>query len=320
MVADYAVLCTLWNWILFVIDNKRVDLIWRVPDSRADIVKDYCAYQAMHSLITMGVVGFYFNSIAYRKSVSILSFLALDVGLALCLLFSFQHHQIVISVMTAAFLVVSIVMQSISSKSLRLYLCFILLLSLSVLLLIHSCIRLVLLLIPIRWSFSLTFINTAKKVIMEVQSVAILFCFASQLLIITLIRCCGLSLPHWLCVAPSCCLLCMFLLVHYFIQVVFLLHRRGFCSYLHPVPTATLPSTSSIPYFIVFASKLCLCVCFIVLVFYATQEPSQLVVGRIWQWCSITLLLFGISSTAMLITAWDAVGKENQLLLTESVV
>lgn len=172
----------------------------------------------------MGVVGFYFNSIAYRKSVSILSFLALDVGLALCLLFSFQHHQIVISVMTAAFLVVSIVIQSISSKSIRLYLCCILLLFVSVLLLIHSCIRLVLLLIPIRWSFSLTFINTAKKVIMEVQSVAILFCFASQLLIITLIRCCGLSLPHWLCVAPSCCLLCMFLLVHYFIQVVFLLH------------------------------------------------------------------------------------------------
>ena len=33
-----------------MIDNKRVDLIWRVPDSRADIVKDYCAYQAMHSL------------------------------------------------------------------------------------------------------------------------------------------------------------------------------------------------------------------------------------------------------------------------------
>ena len=172
----------------------------------------------------MGVVGFYFNSIAYRKSVSILSFLALDVGLALCLLFSFQHHQIVISVMTAAFLVVSIVKQSISSKSIRLYLCCILLLSVSVLLLILSCIRLSLLLIPIRWSFSLAFISTTKKVIMEVQSVAILFCFASQLLIITLIRCCGLSLPHWLCVAPSCCLLCMFLLAHYFIQVVFLLH------------------------------------------------------------------------------------------------
>ena len=48
--ADHTVLCTLWNWILFVIDHKRVDLIWRVPDSRADIVKDYCAYQAMHSL------------------------------------------------------------------------------------------------------------------------------------------------------------------------------------------------------------------------------------------------------------------------------
>lgn len=200
--------------------------------------------------ITMGVVGFYFNSIAYRKSVSILSFLALDVGLALCLLFSIQHHQIVINVMTAAFLVVSIVMQSISSKTIRLYLSCILLLSVSSLLLIHSCIRLILLLIPIHWSFSLAFITTTKKVIMEVQSVAILFCFASQLLIITLIRCCGLSLPRWLCIAPSCCLLCMFLLVHYFIQAVFLLHVL-FLLHLNKRDGA------SVPIFIPFPQPLC---------------------------------------------------------------
>ena len=178
--------------------------------------------------ITIGVVGFYFNTLGRRKSVFILSFLAIDVGLALCLLFSVKCRYCYMVIMTVTFLVVSILLQALSPNSLRLHLCCILLFSMSVLLLIYSCINLVSLLFVqmrrLRSVVPLFSINLTRSIIAEVQSIAVLSGFASQLLIITLVRCCGLHLPFWLCIAPSCCLLCVFLLAHYAIQGVFLLH------------------------------------------------------------------------------------------------